>query len=101
MTRYLLCLKCGGPEKLLRADAANGLSFRKKKITAYKPAVHQIITAGETTEVIDLQTLKCDYCNASISDGTLAYAVTFWNTFREREPGGWESDYERKPNGLI
>lgn len=93
MISRLHCINCGvaGFVPLPQEDINNGWQSRSKEIVARKPDDHnvELLSDSERT-IIPIPFLCCDSCNAQISNGDKAVAVTMW---RGETPEPWESGF--------
>lgn len=96
MKREILCEACEKKAHPMHPeDVTMGFKRRRVKIAAKKPEIHGVEITEKGVTTFYPSSLTCDHCDRYIADGRPAFAVTWWNTNREEEPGAWEKDYSQ------
>ncbi len=95
MTRHILCAACAAKAEkrgIHPEDAAMGFQRRIVYGKSKKPEdLHIEAQEGASVNRINLAVMRCDYCDASLPDGSDIAAMTVW---RGPEPLTlWEQEY--------
>lgn len=105
MIRRIHCENCDRSTRPQHPDdVAMGWKRRRTEIRTKKPENHSIAIIATTDPgkpngytSIPLSSIVCDGCNTELPDGSMAFALTEWQDWRESEPRPWENDYSQ-PN---